>query len=865
MTVPADPQGTAARSPLDRLVEKVVNRLHRRAATAPRPVTAGGSNRGRLALSASVILIALVAVLSGIFAGKPVIGAPPAELARLGIATAVAALAMIARVRVRMGATYVSLGWGEAAIIIALSLVPAGWIPLVMLVGVIIANGSWWAAGQITSALQVLYNAASLTVAGSAAAGLALLIATPYRAPFTIPVAAALIAAALLYSLIGIGLTAAMISVRSGARFHEVAGRTLGSKLFMIVGNVSVGLMVVMIVSVDLRWLLVLPPVLWLLRQSYGYRLRVDDERRGWRMFAVSTRALNRLDERGVAEAGIRGVTRLFAAETVEVRVLRPDGVLWCYRGGGSEPDSGPVPAGEGAAAGVTARQLLVGGAAIGELRLSFPRSVQLTPREQNQLSAFGDALAAALHDAASHHELQALSARSSHDAQHDPVTGIANRTALLAKGNGALRVLDSAAPVALLLLDIDHFREVNDTLGHSAGDELLRVTATRLGAQGRPGELIARLGGDEFAMLITAPPTPAEDESDALDHALGRARELADLLAAPTTVANVPIAVEVSIGVVTASAGNCDMTELLRRADIAMYQAKRGPGKVAWYDSMGDVGSTDRLALLAELREALAVPDQLVLALQPVVDLHTNAPTGVEALIRWQHPRRGELAPSEFIDVLENSELVGPFTRYVIDRALAAVAEWNSVGLDVPISVNLSPRSLLDRQLPGDIADLLRRHRVPAGQLILEITETVVVPESQTVTQVLEELRGLGLQLAVDDFGTGYSSLTFLTRIRVDEVKVDQTFVARMVESPEAMAIVRTIVDLARQLNLRVVAEGVETAEQRAALARLGCDSAQGFHFFHPMPAEKIVGVLLQLADSAGGRVIPLRAEGAS
>jgi EAL domain-containing protein (putative c-di-GMP-specific phosphodiesterase class I) len=318
-------------------------------------------------------------------------------------------------------------------------------------------------------------------------------------------------------------------------------------------------------------------------------------------------------------------------------------------------------------------------------------------------------------------------------------------------------------------------------------------------------------------------------------------------------------------VGVAVALAGGCDVSELLRRAEMAMYQAKEVTGGIASYDSAGDASSTDRLALLADLREALGVPNQLVLALQPVIDLATGWPTGVEALVRWRHPRRGELMPGEFIDVVESSELVTPFSAYVIDCALALAAQWAGQGLTLPVSVNLSPRALLDSGLPGMIDDLLHRHGVPANRLILEITETVVVPESRAVTTVLAGLRSLGVQLAVDDFGTGYSSLTFLTRVRVDEVKVDRSFVAKMGDSAEATAIVRTIVELARQLHLRVVAEGVETAEQRQALARLGCDSAQGYHFFRPMPAEKITGVLHQLIRSSGGRIIPFRQEGAS
>jgi EAL domain-containing protein (putative c-di-GMP-specific phosphodiesterase class I) len=295
------------------------------------------------------------------------------------------------------------------------------------------------------------------------------------------------------------------------------------------------------------------------------------------------------------------------------------------------------------------------------------------------------------------------------------------------------------------------------------------------------------------------------------------------------------------------------------------MYQAKKGGARVAWYDSANDAGSTDRLALIAELREALDAEDQLVLALQPVVDLVSGGPTGVEALIRWKHPRRGQLVPADFVRAVENSELLSRFTRYVIDKALTVAAEWTAMGLDVPVAVNLSARNLLDPRLPADVAELLRQHRMPASRLVVEITETVVMSELEVVDEVLAGLRALGVGLSVDDFGTGYSSLTFLTRISVDELKVDRTFVRKMAESAEAEAIVRIILDLARELGLRVVAEGVETAEQRAALTMLGCKAAQGFHFFKPMPAENVVSVLRSLVANAQPNVVPLRADGAS
>jgi diguanylate cyclase (GGDEF)-like protein len=826
-------------------------------------VPAGPRSRLR-ALQLAVIVGALTAVGIGLAVDPP---RHPAtvDLLRFAVAAAVAAVALVARVRVRVSGSYVSLGWGEAALIVGLYLVPAGWVPLVMLVGVGVAMLVLQLANEARTPLVMVFNAASLTVAGATAAAVAEVIDPPHLAGFGLRVAAALIIAAVAYSVVGLVLLVASVSADSGTKLSTVAAQTLSGKIYMIVGNITVGLIIVVMVGADLRWLLALPPVLWLLRQAYAYRMRADGERHGWKEFAAATQALNRLDEFDAVSAAVPGAARLFYADTVEVSIRRADGGVQYYHGGAD----GPVRAGrvvdEADGDRVASRRLVVGEADIGELRLRFSRPVRLTRREGMQLSAFGDALAAALHDAASHQQLQALSARSSHEALHDLLTAIGNRSALLTHGRTALRDQEPDAPVALLLLDIDRFKEVNDTLGHAAGDDLLRVTAERLDAARRPGEVVARMGGDEFALLLTELPVGAGDEANGVRHAMRRARELADLLALPTQVAGVRLVVEASVGVAVAQAGGCDVTELVRRAEMAMYQAKEASGGVAAYDSAGDASSTDRLALLADLREALNSPGQLTLALQPVIDLATGWPTGVEALIRWRHPRRGDLSPVEFIDVVENSELVVPFSAWVIDRALGLAAGWAAEGLTLPISVNVSPRSLLDPGLPAAVEEMLDRHGVPAARLILEITETVVVPESRTVTNVLADLRAMGVQLAVDDFGTGYSSMTFLTRVRVDEVKVDRTFVAKMAESPEATAIVRTIVELARQLNLRVVAEGVETAEQRAVLTRLGCDSGQGYHFFRPMPAEKIVGVLHQLIQSSGGRIIPFRQEGAS
>ncbi|MEU9504962.1 EAL domain-containing protein [Micromonospora sp. NPDC048170] len=821
-----------------------------------------------LLLTIAVVLTAVVAAALGwtapsrLPAGDP-LGGP----ARFGLAVVVFAVAQLARLRFRTAAGMVSITWGEAALIICLYLTPTGWLPSTALLGTALAWSAMSLLGDRRPVLEVVRITASVTAATALAVSVTTALGDPLLATPTPALALAVLAGSVSYLIATAWLGGATLALRHGIPVAPPLLAALRGKLLMFVGNVAVGLVVVALLELDARWLLLLPPPLWLLQQTYRHRLRADQERRTWRAFAEATAALNQLDERGVATAAVSGALALFNAELVDVDVARGDGRWRRYRGdaGGQLVDREVAPPGRTEPEEhELVRTLTVGAARVGELRVRFPRSAPPIAWERDAVAAFGDALAAALHDAATHRELRLVTARSSYEAVHDQLTGLVNRSAMLSKGDQALRQLAHDHPVALLLLDIDQFKEVNDTLGHAAGDQLLRLTANRLGTLARSGDLLARLGGDEFALLLTSVPVIG-DRAAPVAYALRQAREIAEQLAAPTEVAGVRMSVEVSVGVVVADAGTADLTELLRRADIAMYQAKEGGGSVAAYDSTRDAASTDQLALLAELREALKADDQLVLALQPAVDLATGAPTGVEALIRWRHPRRGWLGPHDFIRPVENSEQLGTFTRYVLDKALAVAAGWARDGLDVPISVNLSARSLLDPRLPAEIADALRRHQVPPNRLVLEITETVVMSELEVIDEVLATLRSMGVQLAVDDFGTGFSSLTFLTRIAVDELKVDRSFVIRMADSPEAAAIVRTTVGLAHELGLRVVAEGVETAEQRSALAELGCTAAQGYHFFKPMPADKIGAVLGTLLDEARPNVFPLRADGAS
>jgi diguanylate cyclase (GGDEF)-like protein len=821
----------------------------------------------------NVLLVAALAVVLGGLVAAPEHPSPWS----FALAAAVATVVYLPRQRFRVGATSFLYGWCEAALIVALHLVPAGWAPLAVAVGYLAYTGIKWLRDRNLPLAGVPAQAANHTVSAGVGALLCSVVADPYGAPPTPAVTGGLLLAALGYFSVMQVTGAGLVRLRARVSIWRVYERVWRYELPMFGGSVAIGLTAVAAAYSDWRWLLLLPALLWLVNWTYAFRVKSGEQRRMWSALTAATRALNRPDEESVAAAGIKGALAAFTVGRAELEIWRqvrgaPVAQSWSVplksglgqgdRNGSRRAWAGDqtgqiyqfTPNGE---VGGTVVPLQVLGDEVGQLRVHFPAGAGPNSGERAALQVYADALAAALNDTATHEELHKVLARSIHDAQHDPLTGLLNRSALLARGETAVQLLPHAQPVALLLVNVDHFREINDTLGHAAGDEVLAVTAERLRAAVRPGDLLGRLGGDEFALLATG----STEEFGGPEHnAIRRGRELVRRLADEATISGVPVSVEASVGVVVAPAGTADVTELLRRADAAMHQAKHGGGTVGWYDVTQDEGSSDRPAMLAELRDALDRDDELVLVLQPVLELATGAPTSVEALVRWRHPRRGLVPPADFVRAVENSDLLGTFTEYVIDKALEAAARWAKRGPAVPVAVNLSARSLLDPRLPQAVAALLRKHRVPGRRLVLEITETVVTSDLPGVDQALTNLRALGVRLAVDDFGTGYASLTFLTRMPLDEVKVDGSFVTQMAESPEATAIIRATVELGRELGMQVVAEGVETAAQRHQLTTLGCPAGQGFHLALPTSVDRI-GETLHRLDVAATRaeVVPL------
>jgi diguanylate cyclase (GGDEF)-like protein len=448
------------------------------------------------------------------------------------------------------------------------------------------------------------------------------------------------------------------------------------------------------------------------------------------------------------------------------------------------------------------------------------------------------------------------MSLEKEHEASHDALTGLPNRTTLhFSLRDGLERYTRERESFGLMLIDLDDFKRVNDTLGHPAGDDLLVQIAARLRASVRPTDVVARLGGDEFAVIL-----PGASEADV--HAV--AQRIRASLLAPIELEGVSLEVEASVGIALCPEHGVDADVLLQRADVAMYVAKESREGVLTYSADRDRNTADRLTLLGELRQALD-DDVLELHYQPKVGACDSVPMGVEALVRWNHPQRGYVPPDEFIPLAERSGMMHLLTARVISIALDQATAWLGQGLHVPVAVNISPTDLVGSRLSAVIAAGLREHDLPPGMLQLEITERIVAEETEEVTEVLRELRSMGVSISLDDFGTGYSSLLRLQTLPVDELKIDRAFVTRLADGAEAAGIVRAVIDVAHALGMTAIAEGVETQEEWDLLVEMGCDGVQGWHVAMPMPTELATAWLRsRLSGAAPVRQIAGAAAGA-
>ncbi len=733
----------------------------------------------------------------------------------------------------------------EAIMLLGLMLVPGSWLILSTALAVAVVR-----IVNKPPAIKFLFNVSKDTAVAGAAVAVAWqfgligpFVATFHRLPGIIAAGLAIVVADDLLSIPVLGLA---------------TGTPLG-RMFRTNFDVRVGGMVIRLIlaGVAMYWfsaepaLLILAPLVMIgLQVLSANQLRERAERAAWQKLAQATDEFNEVDLDTVLKAAVGRAAELFSADQVDVeiattviapRLVRGDSESIWYDG----PPDGAPGAGEHVIG--VPLESHDGSADIGAVTLRFRGKISLTEREEYTLRTFAAALCTAIRNAAAFAEAKRLSDDHAHAAAHDPLTGLANRRRLFERGAELLAHRPQGGQVGLLLIDLNHFKEINDTLGHAAGDQVLIEVANRLARAAQDGDLVARLGGDEFAILLLGIPVPAL--------AVPRARAMLAALDPPFEIDGMRIVVEASAGVALAPSRG-GVQELLRRADVSMYQAKREGQTVAMYARARDTADVGRLALSAELPRAVA-EHEFTVNFQPVVDLGTGDIISTEALARWHHPDHGDLNPTRFLDSVERSGLLAAFSEAVLDQALRAAATWRADGFNLPVAVNVSPRSLLDPGFPDVIERRLELADVPPAGLIIELTESLTLSQLDVVDDVLHTLRDLGVRLALDDFGTGYSSLATLARVPVHELKIDRAFVAAMDGSAEA-AVVRSTIDLGRSLGMLVVAEGVESEAQRNRLWELGCPAGQGHLFARPMPIHRLLASLRRGYDGRPAALAP-------
>jgi diguanylate cyclase (GGDEF)-like protein len=424
------------------------------------------------------------------------------------------------------------------------------------------------------------------------------------------------------------------------------------------------------------------------------------------------------------------------------------------------------------------------------------------------------------------------IASQRQYDSLHDELTGLPNRALFRIRAEQALRSKGGHGQFAIMLVDLDHFKEVNDTLGHHVGDGLLREVANRMVESLPDGITVARLGGDEFAIVVPTI-TGVEQVTALAEQAMTKIRE-------PLMAEGIRLGVHASIGFAIYPQHGSSIETLLQRADIALYRAKANRGEVQGYRNDLDPHSVQRLSLHGDLHAVLDGTD-LEMLYQPQVDAETGTPVAFEALMRWNHPIHGQILPDVFIPIAENSGLMAALTRFSIESSLVTLGQMRAAHPDLSVAVNLSARLLADLELPRWLAACLNAAGVPAGKFTIEVTESSITADPKRAMTVLAELRDLGIRLAIDDFGTGYSSLSYLTKLQPDEIKIDKSFVLKMRQDAPSAVIVRSTIDLAHGLGLKVVAEGVEDQATYDALATLGCDQMQGFHIAKAMSAQEL------------------------
>jgi diguanylate cyclase (GGDEF)-like protein len=618
--------------------------------------------------------------------------------------------------------------------------------------------------------------------------------------------------------------------------------------------RISIAIAVGYLLRFDARLAIATPLAALGLHFYYANRLQQRADRRAWQQLAKIADEIGSVDEPAVHEAAVRGAAAMFSCDEVELDVRLPGTEPRLIRGNTNGVTYDGSPSEIEAFRGVTLRAPMdtqdgaYAGRA-GEMRLLFLTPVSFSDRETYTLRALAATVGTAIRKTAAVAEAARMTSRQAKASHYDSLTGLANRAYLMEHAPTA------SGRLGLAIIGLNEFKQINDALGQVGGDRALREVACRLASGAQANDLVTRLGGDSFAVLFTDVKSQAD--------AIARTRALVATLVEPINLDDIRFEVGATAGVAVGPPAGAALSrtgspysveELLRRADVAVNEAKRDAITIGVFARSRDTADVGRLSLSAELRHAVSAR-QFTVMFQPIVDLATGEVRSAEGLARWQHPQHGSLPPLRFLESIERSGLLAAFTAQVLDLSLASARAWRDQGFSLPVAVNVSPRSLLDPDFPSTIPLALAAHGLPADALTIELTETLTLSQLEVVDDVLHSLRGIGVKLALDDFGTGFSSLATIARVPVNELKIDRAFVAGMSGTAEG-AIVKSTIELGRSLELLVVAEGVETAEQRERLWAMGCPAGQGHLFGRPMTRDAFLAALTTGVGGVSGRL---------
>ncbi|HUP84162.1 MAG TPA: bifunctional diguanylate cyclase/phosphodiesterase [Acidimicrobiales bacterium] len=819
---------------------------------------------GRVRTFVGAVLAAAVALVVAGVVG--VDGGAAPEPWRVVLAAGVFFLGEHALFEVRVGHDHRAFTWAETACVVALAAVGWPWALLVCPPAVAVAH-----LIRRRPLVKIAFNAGSCTI-GLAVARLvatALGVGTDRQVLARPSTWLGLAAGATCYFLVTTLLVSLAVAWSQGVRVVDIHRRDLALNALVGAGNIAAGVLVVATAVVQPALLIPFPLLLGLLWLLYRNYLKATQDRDTWEALLMASRDLLEVDGAGLVSLVLERTAAIFAAEAVDVLVVH-DGVgehaVWTHddpevrRAKGDpfivagtfwgralsdrEPfdlqvDDAPVATRaemvEAGLASCLVAPLLVHGECSGTLRIGFRGRVRFGRRERQVFSMFANNVSAALRNARLFDGMRDM-------ALHDHLTGLPNRTVLLDRLESAReRSGRDGTKVGVLFMDLDRFKVINDSLGHDIGDQLLVAAGRRICSVLRDEDLATRFGGDDFVVVCEG----LVDEANAVEVA----DRIADALRAPFFLSGQDVFVTASVGVAVAEGDDWLPVTLIRDADAAMYRAKDGGrAKTELFDHDMRAGIVDRLEIESDLRHAIG-RGQLRLHYQPTVRTTDQVITGVEALVRWQHPTRGLVPPMEFIGVAEETGYIREIGAWVLDEACRQLAEWRrSPGLLDPsfqMAVNVSTHQMSNPGLVAEVRATLDQHGVPANALCLEITESALLHDTVEVRSNIEGLRKQGIHLALDDFGTGYSALSYLHRLPVEVLKIDRSFIADIAEGAKELAIVTGTVELAHAIGMRVVAEGVETAAQLSQLRSIGCDTVQGWYIARPATADDVLEML--------------------